>query len=422
MKLEFEILNIKDIKFAEKTAIADGVLFVDYPELQGLLEKDQRLSKVDIELAHPGESCRIVQVFDVIEPRCKINETGENFPGALGSMRIAGEGRTRALRGMAVVTVEYGSGPHGMVIDMSGPGADIGPYAKLQNIVLLCHPADGISQPEYENAVRMAGLKAAVYMAEAGRQVQADETKVYELPSLNKAGKGMEQLPRVAYVYQIHSLQQGAAPNEPIFYGDNTNKLLPTIVHPNEILDGAIVRGYYCQGQETYTIQNHPIIQELYENHGKTLCFAGVVVTVAHYTEPGRERNAAIAANLVKSVLGADGAILTKIGGGAPHIDLAQTCELCEKNGVKTTIIVTDMSSDNTSEGALLFNTPQADAVVNVGSFGRQVKLPAVKRVIGGPFIFPGNRAPEGEIGLTIHMLAGAVDELGGSRLISAEF
>jgi sarcosine reductase len=114
--------------------------------------------------------------------------------------------------------------------------------------------------------------------------------------------------------------------NEPIFYGDNVSKLLPTIVHPNEILDGGLVRGYYCQGVETYSIQNHPMIRELYKRHGKELYFVGVVVTAAQFTEPDRERSAVTAAKLVKEVLGADGAVLTKIGGGAPHIDLAQTC------------------------------------------------------------------------------------------------
>ena len=79
---------------------------------------------------------------------------------------------------------------------------------------------------------------------------------------LSEADKGLEQLPRIAYVYQIHALQQSVEkpPDEPIFYGDNVGQLLPTILHPNEILDGAIVRGYYCMGHQTYSIQNHPIV------------------------------------------------------------------------------------------------------------------------------------------------------------------
>ena len=72
----------------------------------------------------------------------------------------------------------------------------------------------------------------------------------------------------------------------------------------------------------------------------------GVVLTVAQATEPERVRSAAMAAGLVTDVLGADGAVFTKIGGGAPHVDMAQAAAQCEARGVKTTLIVEDMSTD----------------------------------------------------------------------------
>ncbi len=68
MRLELNILNIKDVKFAEKTAISDKILYINHNELKELLEKDKRLSKVDIELAYPGESCRILQVSRASSP------------------------------------------------------------------------------------------------------------------------------------------------------------------------------------------------------------------------------------------------------------------------------------------------------------------------------------------------------------------
>jgi len=426
MRLELNIISIKDVQFAEKTAISNRVLYINRKELQELLGKDKRFSKVDIELAHPGESCRLVQVFDVTEPRAKMGGTGENFPGALGRLETVGEGHTRVLRGMAVVTIDYTAGSNGMLIDMSGPGVEMGLYGKLQNVVLLCHPANGVDRLDYLNAVGNAGLKAAVYFAEAAEDLPADEIKVYNLEPLAKVGKGMEHLPRVAYVYQIHSLQQPVPKslNWPIFYGDDTRKLLPTIVHPNEILDGAILGGYTVHGIETYFIQNHPIVQELYNRHGKELCFVGVVVTVAQSTEPERERLAAISAKLVKSVLGADAAILTKIGGGAPHVDLAQTCELCEELGVKTALIAVDQSVDNTCKTALLFNTPRADAVVNVGSMDSLITLPPMEKVVGGPvtFRFSGSsESAEGEINIIPWVLCGAVSHIGASRLMMRE-
>ena len=96
------------------------------------------------------------------------------------------------------------------------------------------------------------------------------------------------------------------------------------MVHPNEILDGAIVRGFMGRHATTYAIQNHPVVRALYAQHAHTLWFGGVVLTVAQATEPERVRSACLAAGLVAHVLGADGALFTKIGGGAPHVDMAQ--------------------------------------------------------------------------------------------------
>lgn len=424
MKLELDIINIKDVQFAEKTTISDGVIYINRSELQELLQQDKRFSEANIELAHSGESCRVVQVFDMTEPRCKVGGSGVNFPGVLGRVVSAGEGRTRVLRGAVVVAVDFTIGSRGLIIEMSGPGTELGPYGNLQNIVLLCRPAEGITHYEYQNALRIAGLKTAVYLAKAADDLQADRTEVYNLGPLSEACKGLEHLPRIAYVYQIHSLQHSVdrPQNEPIFYGNNVSGLLPTIVHPNEILDGSILRGYFCQGQETYAIQNHPLVRELYSRHGKELCFVGVVATVAQVTQPERERAATMAAKLVKSVLGADGAILTKIGGGAPHIDLAQTCEICEELGVKTTVLVADQSTSGTSEGALIFNTPRADAIVNVGGFSTVTTLPPVKRVIGGPVTFSNNTPAEGEIVVSTNVINGALSQIGGSKQMRREF
>lgn len=424
MRLELDVLNIKDVRFAEKTTISDGILHIDRHELQELLQQDKRFSKVDIELVHAGESCRVVRVFDVTEPRAKIDGTGQNFPGVLGKLETAGQGCTRVLRGAAVVTIDSMAEQRIQLFDASGPGADLAPYGKLQNVILLCPPVNGIAYSDYRRALRIASLKAAVYLAEATEDLKAEEVEVYELGPLAEAVKGMEPLPRVAYIYQIHALQQSVEkpPDESIFYGDNVSQLLPTIVHPNEILDGAILKGYTALGQETYSIQNHPVVQELYNRHGKELCFVGVVITVAQSTEPERERSVATAAKLVKSVLGADAVILTKIGGGAPHIDLAQTCELCEEQGVKTVCIVAVLSADSTSESALIFNSPRADAIVNVGAFtgSNAVTLPSVERVLGGPATFGGKPA-EAEIEVPSNLLTGSISQVGASRLVMRE-
>src|SRR5262244_2720675 len=190
----------------------------------------------------------------------------------------------------------------------------------------------------------------------------------------------------------------------------------PTIVDPNDVLDLAVLRGFMGRNTTTYAMHNHPVIHSLYAQHGQTLWFVGVVLTVAQATEPERVRSAFMTANLVAEVLGADGAVFTKIGGGAPHVDMAQAAAQCEALGVKTTLIVEDMSTDGSSEGMLLFNFPGMDALVNVGGSQESLALPAVSRVVGADDLLP---AFQGPLSTTYSSVCGAIEQTGASRLVA---
>jgi len=115
-------------------------------------------------------------------------------------------------------------------------------------------------------------------------------------------------------------------------------------------------------------------------------------------------------------VLGADGAVFTKIGGGAPHVDMAQAAAQCEALGVKTTLIVEDMSTDGSSEGMLLFNFPGLDALVNVGSSQEVLTLPPVSRVLGADDLAP---TLQGAVSTSYTGLCGAIEQTGASRLVA---
>ena len=60
-------------------------------------------------------------------------------------------------------------------------------------------------------------------------------------------------------------------------YGKNLGDSLPTLIHPNEMLDGAVVGANYKTQQKapTYLHSNKPLIYELYRRHGVDLNFAG---------------------------------------------------------------------------------------------------------------------------------------------------
>lgn len=424
MKLQLDIVEIKDICFGDKTCISNGVLHINLQELQGILQEDKRLKHVDIELAHPGESIRIVQVSDVIEPRAK--KDGQiDFPGVLGRYGMVGQGNTCVLRGAAVVISEGytvdspGVPPHGNVIDMAGPGADLSVYGKTHNVILIPHPADGVGLHEYRIAMKLAGLKTAVYLAKAGIELIPDDIEIYDLP-ISKVSKGFEDLPKIVYIFQFLSRQFESIPGYPILYGCSAEQIAPTLLHPNEIFDGALLTPYRSMDIEMFSIQNHPIIKELYIRHGRDLSFCGVIITIAHDNSKENERAAIMAANLAKWYIGADGAILTKCGGGVPEVALALTARRCEELGVKTAIGLAHYPTvPEGADSTVLFNIPEIDAIVSFGSPHAPIVLPPVKRVIGKK---KDGTSVDGEIHTTLGMIKGVLSQIGNSRFVAVPY
>lgn len=432
MKLQLDMTQVKDVRFSDRTSLVDGLLHINHSELKALLQKDSRLGKVDLELAHPGEKCRILQVCDVVEPRAKVGEGRADFPGALGGQGTVGEGRTFVLRGAAVVTslstkAVEGAGdrdPDGEIIDMSGPAAELSRYGRTHNIVLLPHPADGIRQQDYMMGAKIAGLKAAVYLAKAAQGVPPDETAVYEIDPLLGTGDKGRDLPRVAYIFQVIATQQGIVPQESILYGSQIDRIVPTVLHPNEVLDGALVSPFRAWGMDTYSIQNHPLIEELYRRHGRELYFSGVIVTIASENISENKRIAVMASNLAKWIIGADGVVLTKSGGGAPEVPMAMIAQRCEQLGVKTTLAVWHVPADikDTKGGVVVFNMQELDAVVSLGTPWEKVLLPAVTRVIGSPASSPQGPPIDGEIERMLRWIRGAEDQVGGGSLTGVQY
>jgi sarcosine reductase len=416
MRLELRWSDVEDVVAGTATRLSGKRLEVDLDALGAHLATDARLTGVRLDLVHPGERCRIGRVFDVIAPRARLD--GEDFPGVLGTVARAGDGRTLALAGVAVVATDQQMDSIGTlaVIDMAGLTAALSAFGATHNLVISAWAAPGTGRSEYLAAVRLAALKAAVHLARGAREAKPDRVEVFALPPSPRVPAELAHLPRVAYVFQIHSHQRPTGLDEGILYGDPVRRMLPTIVHPNEVLDGAVLRGFMGRSVTTWATQNHPVIRSLYAQHGRTLWFAGVVVSVAQATEPERVRSSFLTAGLVAHALGADGAVFTKIGGGAPHVDMAQAASECERLGVKTTILVEDMSTDGSAEGMLLFDFPSVDAMVNVGSSHEPLTLPAMDRVVGADDLAP---RLVGELRTTYGVVCGAIEQVGATRVMA---
>src|SRR5262245_63853306 len=104
MRLELAWSDVDEVIAAAATRLAGKRLEIDLDGLRELLSADSRLTRVRLDLAHPGERCRIGRVFDVVAPRAKAD--GEDFPGVLGAVAQAGYGETLALAGVAVVATD----------------------------------------------------------------------------------------------------------------------------------------------------------------------------------------------------------------------------------------------------------------------------------------------------------------------------
>lgn len=423
-RLEVGYVNVKGVQLGDKTELKEGTLIVNAAELKTLLEEDKRLGRVDINVANPGDKTRIARVFDVYEPRARTGERkGEfPFPGLLGPVTDAGNGGMVVLKGAAVVVTNAGAPPdsanpptaEGKVIQMSG-GGELSTYAATHNVVVTVYPAQGVGSDEFFVAAKLAGLRAAAYLGRTGEDLKPDTVDVYEwvpLPYLD--GVCDPSLPKVVYVYMVNygniPIQPrdfGSNKGEPVLYGDDTADLLAMVLSPNDFIDGAIVHpdsGW----DETYAHQNNPVIEELHRRHGKELCFAGVVPFSARYSPSDNERATLLAARQVADIIGADGAIISKQGGGAPQAASAEIAELLEKAGVKTVVIPGNF-------GAVIFNQPEVRAIVNTGCLRGTMEVEAVEQVIG----FHANvKEPNlGPLSLSLRN-PGVMDQLGSQNWV----
>jgi sarcosine reductase len=386
MQLTLAIHSVTSIRFGERAGLAGTTLVVDKDELRRLVLEDAAIEAVEFAIAQPGESLRAGPLFDIVEPRAKALGGSPDWPGILGAPLTAGSGVTHVLAGAAVTMLREDSsgdsrGATGYVLEMSGEAAAGSRYSALHHLLVVPRTKAKIPAAVRQRSYRLAQLKVAVRLARAAFDSTPARSEVLDI----SVGENRSGLPRVAYVGQIFSRQRKPEAEEHILYGADTDGMLPTLLHPNEWLDGALAPSYHASlgGAETFFYQNHPVIMELYRRHqAGEINFAGTVATIASANNFDRERNCRFAANLAKWALRADAVVLTKFGGGVPHTDLSETARLLETMGVKTAVQVTDQARDQRVESALLFNFSEVDAIVCIGGNGTHWKLPQVKRVI----------------------------------------
>ena len=423
MKLELGYIKISDIQLSNESKVENGVLYVNPEDIINLIKEDENIATVAVDVARPGESVRITPVKDVIEPRVKVEGPGSIFPGVIGKVNRVGEGRTHVLKGAAVVTTGRIVGFQEGIIDMSGECAKYTPFSQTMNLVVTCEPVDGLRPHEHEKAIRFAGLKTAVFLGELGRNVTPDEVETFETLNVKEGIEKYPNLPRVAYVQMLQS--QGLM-HDTYVYGVDAKRTLSTIIMPTEVMDGAILSGNCvssCDKNTTYHHLNNPVIADLFKAHGKTLNFAGMIITNENVYLADKERSSDWAAKLCQ-YLGVDGAIVSQEGFGNPDTDLIMNAKKIETVGVKTVIITDEYAGRDGKSQSLADADPLANAVVTGGNANMVIHLPKMDKVIGHiNFVdtiaggFDGSLHEDGTIEAELQIITGATNELGFNKL-----
>ena len=372
-KLQIDYVNVRKVEFGDETSLKNGVLIVSKQELMDLAQ-NELFESLDIKIAVPGESCRILGIHDIMQPRCKADAPETSYPGIWGKMAPMGEGRTVALKGVVVSDIYYAKCNIKYYMDMGGECAKYTSFSKHYHIIIDAKPAQGTSDLSYAEALKHASLSINVHLAKLAIPEQPDKTEVFERGPVGLGADG-KPLPKVAYF--VTHLASNDTWNF-LMYGQSAIGFLPTIVQPTEILDGAMVWRYW---EPNYYLQNEVYLKELLSRHGKDIDFVGMVIANNVMKIDGKDTMGMMAATLCKETLGADCVIVNKSGMGHCQLDSALAFNWAEKMGMPCIINLSAVSNDEPGD-MLIISDPKINAVINSGR-NYNLEHPRVDRVIG---------------------------------------
>jgi glycine reductase complex component B subunit alpha and beta len=395
MNLTIGTFPVREVAFGAPAGWTDGRLAVDPDRVAALVREDRRIRRVDVDLVQPGEPARIVHVRDVIEPRVKVAGAGHTYPGICGhAPDTVGDGVTHRYAGFGVLIASEAL-PHirrtvsaatDSLIDMSGPGA-VTVYSTLRYLVLTIETLPELDLTSWNDALRGAGHRVAADLAELVRAQTPPEQRDYR--PAPAAG-----LPKVVHV---HTLNASMVPGIGTGIYGYTQHALPVLLHPNEILDGAIAGDAVVTypGKCTWLHVNNPVLGALYERDGVDVAWRGSIISRTRWGGLDEKRLSAYQTAKLAAMLGADGALVTWNHGGNDLLEVMMTIQGLERAGIKTTFLTIEsdikvvrmtpaLAETGTLEPPLLFSVPEAGAIVSTGTLAPVEPLPPMARVIGG--------------------------------------
>ena len=409
MRLELGSFPVTDIVFGSETAWKDGVLEVDRDSLLAPVLARPGVEDATLEVAKPGESVRIINHFEVMEPRVKVTGSGTAYPGRAGRpVDTVGQGRTHRLGGMALIVSYDGADEPGQVsgwvpewkrsqngteseekaqqdrrtvwtdhhfIDMSGPGAVV-PNSATNNLCLSLRLSEHLDVQNRASASYEAALGMQDTLANTVAGLEPPEMEVFE------QGVTDRSLPGMVFVCLLTSPEQNHGPQSihgPAVYG-HTRLSAPWLLWPTELMDGAITGG--GRGHCSWPLTNNPLVLGLARRHGKTLNFLScIILRQPWHSEEEMLFVGKRAAEAAKQ-LGATGAVVTNEVRGLQYVSSARTVQALERLGIKTVWISEEEDNEDGKVPPFLYHPSEMEAVVSTGT-GAAGPFPAVERVVG---------------------------------------
>jgi glycine reductase len=360
---------------------------INKEEALKVVREDSHITEAELHIVRPGDDTRLVPVKEAIEPRIKLDGS-PLFPGVTGELAQAGNGVTHALKDCSVIVVgKHWGGFQDGLIDMGGEGAKYTYFSQLKNLVLVADSDEEFEKREQQKknkALRWAGMRLAEYVGSCVKDLEPENKEVYELEAITKRTDEVNKLPSVVMVLQPQSQMEEDGYND-LCYGWDCNRMVPTFMNPNEVLDGAMISGSFmpCSSKwSTYDFQNFPAIKSLYKEHGKTINFLGVIMSNLNVALEQKERSALFVAQMAKS-LGADAAVVAEEGYGNPDTDFTACLVALEDVGVKTIGLTNECTGRDGGSQSLVSLNEKSDAIVSCGNVSELIELPPAKLVLG---------------------------------------
>ena len=386
MELELFDFHIDDIQWGERTALAGKQLTVSLAGIQEQIKDLARNIKWTAELARPGESKRIIHVLDTMIPIGKSHGELQTFPGIDVPARLVGTGETVRLRNVLVTVAGSFPHPEAMtpierpregVIDMAGVGARYSHGSDCFHLVLTLEGDPALPNIAFDQGLRTIGVRIARYLAAAEKNGAEPERKTICLAPVEK------KLPKIVLIYQVQSQIPLV---RTFYYGEELSKTLPSFVHPNELIDGAVVSGNYKSERKIPTSLHcaNPFIEEMLRRHGSELDFLGVILSRGYNDSFEQKKKMGLWTARLARCLGADGAVAMMEGTGNTTVDFMQTVKACEEEGIKTVAVLHEDNGARGYERPLVDHPREADAMISRGNRSEKLLLAPLDHVIGG--------------------------------------